>query len=124
VVNNGIVLMDHVNHYRREGLSHTDAILHAGRDRLRPILMTAATTIIGLLPLAVGGANVSGLLYYPMARTVMGGLMSSVILTLVVLPYISLGVEGIANWSRRLWRHSRPRVSMTPVQEPVPVTDD
>jgi HAE1 family hydrophobic/amphiphilic exporter-1 len=112
VVNNGIVLMDHVNHYRREGLSHTDAILHAGRDRLRPILMTAATTIIGLLPLAVGGANVSGLLYYPMARTVMGGLMSSVILTLVVLPYISLGIEGIANWSKRLWRLSAPRLKL------------
>ena len=62
--------------------------------------MTAATTIIGLLPLAIGGVNVSGLLYYPMARTVMGGLMSSVVLTLLVLPYITLGTEGVANWLR------------------------
>jgi len=70
--------------------------------------MTAATTIIGLLPLAIGGANVSGLLYFPMARTVMGGLVSSVALTLIVLPYITLGVEGLAAWLRRLWRASTP----------------
>ncbi len=111
VVNNGIVLLDHVNHYRELGYSHEEAILEAGRDRLRPILMTAATTIIGLLPLAVGSANVSGLLYYPMARTVMGGLMSSVLLTLLVLPYISLGVEGFAGWARRLWRASGPKIA-------------
>ncbi|MCU0304527.1 MAG: efflux RND transporter permease subunit [Thermoanaerobaculales bacterium] len=106
VVNNGIVLMDHVNHFRRQGLPAEEAILLAGRDRLRPILMTAATTIIGLLPLAIGGVNVSGLLYYPMARTVMGGLMSSVLLTLLVLPYISLGTEGVSSWLRRVWRRS------------------
>jgi len=70
--------------------------------------MTAVTTIIGLLPLAVGGANVSGLLYFPMARTVMGGLMSSVVLTLVVLPYISLGMEAVGAWMRRVWRTSVP----------------
>ena len=96
VVNNGIVLVDHMNHFRRQGLSAEEAILRAGRDRLRPILMTAATTIIGLLPLAIGGVNVSGLLYFPMARTVMGGLMSSAVLTLLVLPYITLGTEGVA----------------------------
>ncbi|TFG36048.1 MAG: efflux RND transporter permease subunit, partial [Candidatus Aminicenantes bacterium] len=107
VVNNGIVLIDHVNYFRSEGYSHEEAILRAGRDRLRPILMTAATTIIGLLPLAIGGVNVSGLLYYPMARTVMGGLISSVALTLLVLPYISLGTEGLSNWLRRVWQGSR-----------------
>ena len=124
VVNNGIVLMDHVNHHRNRGLSYEDAILEAGRDRLRPILMTAATTIIGLLPLAVGSANVSGLLYYPMARTVMGGLISSVVLTLVVLPYISLGIEGVARWTRRLWHLSQPRVKLQPVAEPAAVMED
>jgi HAE1 family hydrophobic/amphiphilic exporter-1 len=107
VVNNGIVLVDHMNYFRRQGLSADEAILRAGRDRLRPILMTAATTIIGLLPLAIGGVNVSGLLYYPMARTVMGGLMSSVVLTLLVLPYITLGTEGVSNWLRRVWQGSR-----------------
>jgi HAE1 family hydrophobic/amphiphilic exporter-1 len=115
VVNNGIVLMDHVNYFRRQGLSPEEAILRAGRDRLRPILMTAATTIIGLLPLAIGGVNVSGLLYYPMARTVMGGLISSVVLTLLVLPYISLGTEGVSNWLRRVWQGSR-RVKVEPAE--------
>ena len=107
VVNNGIVLVDHMNHFRREGFSAEEAILRAGRDRLRPILMTAATTIIGLLPLAIGGVNVSGLLYFPMARTVMGGLMSSAVFTLLVLPYITLGTEGVANWLRRVWTGSQ-----------------
>ncbi|MBD3857831.1 MAG: efflux RND transporter permease subunit [Acidobacteria bacterium] len=107
VVNNGIVLVDHMNYFRKQGLSAEEAILRAGRDRLRPILMTAATTIIGLLPLAIGGVNVSGLLYFPMARTVMGGLMSSAVLTLLVLPYITLGTEGISNWLRRIWKGSQ-----------------
>ncbi len=106
VVNNGIVLVDHMNHFRRLGHSPEEAILRAGRDRLRPILMTAATTMIGLLPLALGGVNVSGLLYYPMARTVMGGLMSSVVLTLLVLPYLTLGAEGVSSWLARVWRRS------------------
>jgi HAE1 family hydrophobic/amphiphilic exporter-1 len=118
VVNNGIVLIDHVNYFRSEGYSHEEAILRAGRDRLRPILMTAATTIIGLLPLAIGGVNVSGLLYYPMARTVMGGLISSVALTLLVLPYISLGTEGLSNWLRRVWQGSRNR-KLEPAEEMV-----
>jgi HAE1 family hydrophobic/amphiphilic exporter-1 len=109
VVNNGIVLVDHMNHFRKLGFSAEESILRAGRDRLRPILMTAATTIIGLLPLAVGGVNVSGLLYYPMARTVMGGLMSSVVLTLLVLPYITLGTEGVSAWLRRVWQGSGKR---------------
>ncbi len=111
VVNNGIVLVDHINLLRRSGLDRDQAILEAGRERLRPILMTAATTIVGLLPLSIGGANVDGLLYFPMARTVMGGLMSSVVLTLVVLPYVMLGVEGVASWARRVWRGSSPAPS-------------
>lgn len=109
VVNNGIVLLDHVNQLRRRGLSKHEAILQGGRDRLRPILMTAVTTVIGLLPLAVGGANVSGLLYFPMARTVMGGLLSSVVITLVVLPYVTVLIEAGARWGRRVWHRSTPR---------------
>jgi len=119
VVNNGIVLVDHMNHFRRQGMGAEEAILKAGRDRLRPILMTAATTIIGLLPLAIGGVNISGLLYYPMARTVMGGLITSVFLTLVVLPYITLGTEALSRWLRRLWSGSTPKrvqVAEAPVE--------
>jgi HAE1 family hydrophobic/amphiphilic exporter-1 len=86
------------------GMSREESILKAGRDRMRPILMTATTTIIGLLPLALGGSTVAGLFYFPMARTVMGGLASSAVLTLLALPYISLGMEGVADWLRRIWR--------------------
>ena len=119
VVNNGIVLVDHMNYFRREGYSAEESILRAGRDRLRPILMTAVTTIIGLLPLAIGGVNVSGLLYYPMARTVMGGLVSSVVLTLLVLPYITLGTEGVSNWLRRVWQRSRAPRGLAEVEATV-----
>jgi hydrophobic/amphiphilic exporter-1 (mainly G- bacteria), HAE1 family len=65
VVNNGIVLLDHVNRLRGEGLPRDEAILTAGRDRLRPILMTATTTIIGLVPLAIRGATVGDVFYFP-----------------------------------------------------------
>jgi len=108
VVNNGIVLLDHLNQLRRQGMGREEALVQAGRDRMRAILMTAATTVIGLVPLAVGGSRVGGLFYYPLALTVMGGLMSSVVLTLVVLPYVNLGVEGVARWLRTLWRRSAP----------------
>ncbi|HVT44984.1 MAG TPA: efflux RND transporter permease subunit [Thermoanaerobaculia bacterium] len=112
VVNNGIVLLDHMNQLRRSGLSREESILQAGRDRLRAILMTASTTIIGLLPLAIGGSAVGGLFYFPLARTVMGGLVSSTFLTLLVLPYVDSLVESVADWLRRLWRKSsRPRVA-------------
>ena len=79
----------------------------AVKERSNDYSVTAATTIIGLLPLAIGGVNVSGLLYFPMARTVMGGLMSSAVLTLLVLPYITLGTEGVANWLQRIWKGSQ-----------------
>ncbi len=121
VVNNGIVLLDHTNHLRRSGMPRDEAIMQAGRDRLRPILMTAATTIIGLLPLALRGPNTAGIFYYPLARTVMGGLMSSAILTLLVLPFVSLGVEGVANWLRGIWRASTVSLKTASSEvEPVP----
>jgi len=85
VVNNAIVLVDCVNQRRRAGLSRDDALMEAGRLRLRPILMTTATTVLGLLPLAVGlgeGAEIRT----PMAITVIAGLATSTILTLVVIP--------------------------------------
>ncbi|HYN20027.1 MAG TPA: efflux RND transporter permease subunit, partial [Thermoanaerobaculia bacterium] len=111
VVNNGIVLLDHLNQLRKAGMPRDEAIIQAGRDRLRPVLMTAATTILGLLPLAWGGATVGDLFYYPLARTVMGGLVSSTLLTLLVLPFINLLVEGFANWMRSLWAGSAPKAA-------------
>lgn len=109
VVNNGIVLLDRINHYRREGHGREEATVLAGRDRLRPILMTALTTVLGLLPLALGNTGMGGwAYYYPLARTVMGGLISSTVLTLIVLPYINYGVESASAWASRLWAASRP----------------
>ena len=92
VVNNGIVLVDHVNHHRREGRSIDEAVLLGGRERFRPILMTATTTILGLVPLAMGGSYVGDVQMYPMARALIGGMASSTVLTLVMLPtYYVLG---------------------------------
>lgn len=87
VVNNGIVLVDHVNANRRLGLSTEDALVRGCEERLRPILMTAGTTILGLVPLAFQtGASVGDAEYYPMARALIGGMATSTILTLIVLP--------------------------------------
>lgn len=87
VVNNAIVLVDYVNQLRRRGMPKREAVVTAGRVRLRPIFMTTATTVLGLLPMAVGlgdGAE----LRTPMAITVIAGLISSTVLTLIVVPVL------------------------------------
>jgi len=106
VVNNGIVLLDYVNQLRISGLGRDEAIIQAGRERLRPILMTAATTVIGLLPLAIRGPAAGGMFYYPLARTVMGGLISASVVTLLVLPRMSTWVEFLGTWLKGLWKSS------------------
>jgi hydrophobic/amphiphilic exporter-1 (mainly G- bacteria), HAE1 family len=116
VVNNGIVLIDHINNRRKEGLGLDAAIVDACVERLRPILMTAGTTILGLLPLAVfHGAHVGGAEYYPMARAISGGLASSTLLTLLVLPtyyrLATLGVDWLA-CGRRDWAFFRSNKNM------------
>jgi HAE1 family hydrophobic/amphiphilic exporter-1 len=86
VVNNAILLVDHTNLLvKRDGLSVHDAILEAGRRRLRPILMTASTTILALVPMAIGIGE-GGEAQAPMARAVIGGLLSSSVITLVLVP--------------------------------------
>ncbi len=114
VVNNGIVLLDHMNQLRAAGVPREEAILQAGRDRLRAILMTAGTTIVGLIPLAMGGSSVGPAYYFPLARTVMGGMLSSTILTLIVLPYINFSIENGVAWCRRIWAASAPVPRGTP----------
>ncbi len=87
VVNNAIVLVDYINHLRARGLSKIEAIVQAGRVRLRPILMTTLTTVLGLLPMALSmgdGAEIRA----PMAITVIVGLISSTVLTLLVIPLV------------------------------------
>jgi HAE1 family hydrophobic/amphiphilic exporter-1 len=107
VVNNGIVLVDHINNFRRKGLSVEEAVMEGGRERFRPILMTAATTILGLTPLAIGNAHVGDAQYFPLARAVMGGLLSSTILTLLVLPTYYVIADRFMGWLRRIWVRSR-----------------
>ncbi|MEE8368995.1 MAG: efflux RND transporter permease subunit, partial [Thermoanaerobaculia bacterium] len=92
VVNNAIVLVDAVNQRRHKGVGMTEALIEAGSDRLRPILMTSATTILGLLPMAIGlGAGAE--LRAPLAITVIGGLSVATLLTLVVIPVVYSLVE-------------------------------
>jgi len=89
VVNNAIVLVDFINHLRADGMARLEAVLQAGKVRLRPILMTTLTTVLGLLPMALGlgdGAEIRT----PMAVTVIVGLTISTILTLVVIPTMYL----------------------------------
>ena len=85
VVNNAILLVDATNRHRRKGLKKMEALRRAGRQRLRPILMTTATTTLGLLPMAIGLGEGSEL-RTPMALAVIGGLVASTALTLVVIP--------------------------------------
>jgi HAE1 family hydrophobic/amphiphilic exporter-1 len=92
VVNNAIVLVDYVNTLRRRGMESDEALVTAGSVRLRPILMTTATTTLGLLPMALGlgdGAE----LRTPMAVAVISGLVVSTLLTLVVIPVLYALVE-------------------------------
>ncbi len=87
VVNNAIILVDYTNQLRREGLSKLEALRKAGATRLRPILMTTGTTVLGLLPMAMGLGEGSEL-RAPMALTVVGGLLTSTLLTLLVIPAV------------------------------------
>lgn len=108
VVNNGIVLIDHVNNLRRKGMTRSEALLAGCRERFRPILMTASTTTMGLIPLAIGTSGIFELRYFPLARTVMGGLLSSTVLTLIVLPTYYELFDDLAIWAKRLWQSSAP----------------
>ncbi|MGI9249018.1 MAG: efflux RND transporter permease subunit, partial [Woeseiaceae bacterium] len=109
VVNNGIVLVDHVNNLRQEGVPRDKAIVIAGRDRLRPILMTVATTIVSLTPLAMGTTQVGGdgPPYYPMARAIIGGLAFSTVVSLLVVPALYVYFDSLASWGRKVMRTAR-----------------
>ncbi|OUE11209.1 Swarming motility protein SwrC [Clavibacter michiganensis subsp. michiganensis] len=96
VVTNAIVLIDLVNQYRTRGMALREAILQGAGRRLRPILMTALATIFALLPLAVGLTGHGGFISQPLAIVVIGGLLSSTVLTLLVLPSLYSLVERAA----------------------------
>ncbi|HEX5124495.1 MAG TPA: efflux RND transporter permease subunit [Rhodanobacteraceae bacterium] len=109
VVNNGIVMIVHINQLRYEGHMRTEALVLGAKERLRPVLMTMATAILGMLPLAIGGAEAwsDGPPYSPMARAIAGGLTFSTIVTLLALPCIYALLDDARNWSRRVVREAR-----------------
>ncbi len=102
VVNNAIVLVDRVNILIKEDEDREDALVEAGRVRLRPIAMTALTTIGGLIPMAIGASEIVGIPYAPLGRTVIGGLVASTVLTLFVVPLFYTLIDDLRAWGRRL----------------------
>jgi HAE1 family hydrophobic/amphiphilic exporter-1 len=112
VVNNGIVLVDFINSARVAGLSREEAIVQAGMQRFRPIMMTALTTVGGMIPLAFSTPTGEGLNYGPFGKTLVGGMTTATILTLVVVPvsyayFDDLRVAAAA-WAQRIfWRRGR-----------------
>ena len=111
VVNNGIVMLEHINQYRRHGMPRRQAMLTGGRERLRPIIMTAVTTLIGLVPIAVDKPSLGGIYYYSMALVIMGGLFVSTILTTVLLPTMASVVEDGTGWLGR-------KLGLSPARDP------
>jgi HAE1 family hydrophobic/amphiphilic exporter-1 len=108
VVSNAILLVDYTNILRRrDGMALRDAIELAGRTRLRPILMTSLATALGLVPMALGIGEGSEL-QVPLARVVIGGLMTSTFITLVFVPTVyTLFEEGLSGlWKRPAREHA------------------
>jgi HAE1 family hydrophobic/amphiphilic exporter-1 len=101
-VNNSIILVDAINQFRREGLGLREAIIAAGQRRIRPIIMTSLTTILALFPLTLGFGE-SAALRSPMAWAVIGGLVTSTLLTLIVIPciYMLFGQIGVRRVHRK-----------------------
>ncbi len=102
VVNNGIILIDYSHLLRRQGYSKYRALIMSGISRIRPILITSITTIVAMLPLALGEAEYVVSIGQPFAITVMGGLAFATILTLIYIPTMSAGFESVLDWFRGL----------------------
>jgi len=110
VVNNGIILIDAINKFRRNGMPREEAIRLGGRNRLRPILMTTLTTIIGLLPLALpamfpaffGPQEGRSAVYTPVGLAVVGGLLTSTPLTLFLMPIVYIMLDDFKAWITKI----------------------
>lgn len=102
VVNNGIILIDYAGILRRRGYGRNRALITSGFSRLRPILITTITTVIAMLPMALGDTDYAGAIGAPFAVTVIGGLSFSALLTLVLIPTVYLSLENILSWYRSL----------------------
>ena len=117
VVNNGIVMIEHINALRRSGHSRTDALVEGSKERLRPILMTMGTTILGMLPLCISTTQIGGggPPYYPMARAIVGGLAFSTVVSLLFLPTIYALLDDLRAWTGATIRRGR---AMAPLGRP------
>jgi HAE1 family hydrophobic/amphiphilic exporter-1 len=103
IVNNGIVIVDHINQLRRyEGYSRHDAVMAAGANRIRPVLMTTLTTVLGCLPMAVGGEGGAGALK-GIGRALVGGLTAGTLLTLFIVPIVYTYVDDLQLWFQRFF---------------------
>ncbi|MEU8260230.1 efflux RND transporter permease subunit [Micromonospora sp. NPDC048999] len=124
VVTNAIVLLDLINQYRAQGMGVAEAVVEGGRRRLRPILMTAVATVFALLPMAFGLTGQGGFISRPLAIVVIGGLISSTLLTLILVPTLYTMVERTKESlrERRIRRRGTPEPVAPPASEPVPVT--
>ena len=109
VVNNGIVLIDYANRLRTEGMPRTEALLTAAGRRFRPIMMTAFTTIIGMVPVTLSGATSIGLSYTSFGLTLIGGLTTSTLLTLLVVPVFYTFFDDAQMVTGRVVRHTLGR---------------
>ncbi|WP_216828642.1 efflux RND transporter permease subunit [Alkalihalobacterium elongatum] len=108
VVNNAIVLVDYINKLRDRGMTREEAILEAGPTRLRPILMTMLTTVLAMVPLAIGigeGAELQA----PMATVIVFGLTFSTVITLVLVPVIYIYTDNFTNWWKRLFNRQKEK---------------
>lgn len=117
VVTNAIVLIDLVNQYRAQGYGVVEAVVEGGRHRLRPILMTALATIFALLPMALGVTGEGGFISQPLAVVVIGGLVSSTLLTLLLVPTLYTAIE-LRKERRRAKREARRQARLTVVPTP------
>ncbi len=119
VVTNAIVLIDLINQFRRRGASVDDAVMHGARLRLRPIIMTAVATIMALVPMGLGVTGGSVFISKPLAIVVIGGLVSSTILTLVLVPVL----YDLLEKTRARWAERRGVVSRTDDPDPEDAID-
>ncbi|MGW3123845.1 efflux RND transporter permease subunit [Streptomyces sp. NPDC001107] len=120
VVTNAIVLIDLINQYRKQGYGVVEAVVEGGRHRLRPILMTALATIFALLPMALGVTGEGGFIAQPLAVVVIGGLITSTLLTLLLVPTLYAMLE--LRKERRAKKRAAKKAAKTgtPVPEPEP----
>jgi len=111
VVNNGIVMIEHINNLRRRGMPRTQALVEGSRERLRPIMMTMGTAILAMVPISLTDTQMfgDGPPYYPMARAIAGGLAFSTVVSLLFLPTIYAVLDDMRNSATALIQRARGR---------------